>query len=406
VRGADGVLPAVVVVERRAHERLGHYPVLFAEVAEGFAALGCRVTMLTAHGWCLETERATPCALSTYGHAAAVLDGLAQWLRQMSWRGRRGWLGRLAGMLQVVVMTREAAATARRLGGDTVVVVVADVDAPALIAAFAGRGRWLIHTYLAPRHPPRAIWLRVDRVVERLARAAEWFRRRIGGCCVVAVPSDVLWEKWARVAETSGLRLVITLQAGGGSSSSIPNAREQLGIDGSYKVALLFGASYDEKDPATVFEAFSRLDEWHLIVAGGMAAQIPPTARVLRAYPGFVDERTRELLYSSANLLVISFHPGFDRNSGTLRDAITWSIPVVCSEQPQLVEVVTKYKLGTVFRPGDASSLVRAVRAAPDELDPVQLARAQSERSYRITAQQALDAVGVTPDVIDRRDTG
>src|SRR5262249_22977620 len=149
----------------------------------------------------------------------------------------------------------------RRLGRDTVVVVVSDVDAPALIAALAGRGRWLIYAYLAPRDPPRAIWLIVDRIVERLSRAAERFRRRIGGCCVVAVPSDVLLEKWARVAESSGLRLVITLQAGGGSSSPIPNAREQLGIDGSYNVALLFGASYDEKDPATVFEAFSRLDD-------------------------------------------------------------------------------------------------------------------------------------------------
>ena len=271
--------------------------------------------------------------------------------------------------------------------------VVADVDAPALIAVFAGRGRWLVYAYLAPRRPPTTIWTGVDRVVQTVARTTEWFRRRAGGCCVVAVPSDVLREKWTCVADSSGLRLVVSLLAGGGSATSIPGAREQLGVDRSYNIALLFGADYDEKDPASVFEAFSQLEDWHLIVAGDMASHIPPTARVLRAYSGFVDERTRELLYSSADLLVVSFRQGFDRNSGTLRDAITWGIPVVCSEQPQLAEIVNKYRLGTLFHPGDPASLVRAVRTAPKELDAVQLARARAERSYRVTAQQVLDAV-------------
>src|SRR5690348_9191091 len=117
----------------------------------------------------------------------------------------RGWLGRLAGMLQVVVMTRAAASTARRLGTNTAVVVVADVDAPALVAAFAGRGRWLVYAYRAPRDPLRKTWVAVHRIVQMVARIGERFRRRTGGCCVVAVPSDTVRDRWAYVAGSSGL---------------------------------------------------------------------------------------------------------------------------------------------------------------------------------------------------------
>jgi glycosyltransferase involved in cell wall biosynthesis len=385
-------LPDVLVVERRAHERLGHYPVLFAEVADGFAALGCRVTMLTARGWCLAGEWATERAVSQYGRVAALLDAFAERLRQTKLRWPRG-LRRAGDLLQVAVLTRTAAAKARRVGRDTVVVVVTDLDSPALVAALAGRGRWLVYVYLSPRQPRTTTEARVARVVRDLARVTEWLRRRGGGCCVIAVQSDTLREQWSGEASSSGLGLVVTLLAGGQTSQSIPDARAQLGIDRSYNVALLFGSRYREKDPATVFAAFSQLDDWHLVVAGALAHDIPPTARVLQTYPGFVDERTRELLYSAADLTIVSFHPGFARNSGTLRDAIAWGIPVVCSDQPELAEVVTEYQLGTIFRSGDPDSLARAVRAAPCGINPVQLARARAERSNLVTAQHALDAV-------------
>jgi hypothetical protein len=144
-----------------------------------------------------------------------------------------------------------------------------------------------------------------------------------------------------------------------------------------------------------VFEAFSRLSDWHLVVGGTLAENIPPGAQVLQRYPGFLDQDTCNLLYSAADLVVISFHPGFTRDSGALRDAITWSVPVVCSDQSLPADVVREYSLGTVFESGDPASLASAVLAAPTEIDPANLARARTERSSRAAAAKALDAVGV-----------
>jgi glycosyltransferase involved in cell wall biosynthesis len=389
-------LPDVLVVERRAHERLGHYPVLAPEMARGFAALGCRVTMLTSRGWCMETTRATTYSVTRYGRIAATLDALAERLQSSRWpRGHWGGRRHRAGeMLRVAALTRAAATKARRLGRDVVVVVISDLEAPALTAALAGCGRWLVYVYygVLPRSTT-GIGAAVDRGVHRLARSAESSRRRRGGCCVVAAQSDVLREEWASVAQACGLELVVSLLAGGGKARPIADARRQLGIDASCKVALLFGSSYYERDPATVFEAFSQLDDWHLVVAGAVADDIPSTTRVLRSYRGFVDERTRDLLYSAADLAVISFHAGFFRNSGTLRDAISWGVPVVCSDQSQPAELVTEYELGTIFRAGDAASLIEAIRAAPAHVDSRNLERVRAERSSSAAAQQALDVI-------------
>jgi glycosyltransferase involved in cell wall biosynthesis len=227
----------------------------------------------------------------------------------------------------------------------------------------------------------------------RLARTAESVRRRRGGRCIVAATSDVLREEWAGVAHSCDLELVVSPLSGGGKSQPIADARRQLDLDGSYKVALLFGVVYGEKDPATVFEAFAQLDDWHLVVAGTLADDIPSTARVLRSYPGYVDERTRDLLWSAADLAVISYQPGFFRNSGTLRDAVIWGVPVVCSDQSQAAQVVGHYELGTIFRSGDAASLAGAVRAAPSDIDARNLERVRAERSNVAAARQALDVI-------------
>jgi glycosyltransferase involved in cell wall biosynthesis len=350
--------------------------------------------MLTARGWCLETEDETGFSVSRYGPLAAALDGSGERLRSNQWRHGRGWLRRMGAALQVIVMTRAAAVKRRRLGRETVVVIVSYVDAPALIGAFAGGGSWLVYVYWEPHWPTTAVGVVADRLVRSLVLRSERSRRRRGGGLVVAAPSEVVREQWSSVTALSGLELVVAALPGSGEALSIPDARTQLGVDPSIKVALVFGAIYDEKDPTTVFEAFSQLDDWQLVVAGTLADDVPPTTRVLRRYPGFVDERTRALLYSAADLVIISFYPGFFRNSGTLRDAITWAVPVVCSDGSLPSEIVTEYELGTVFQSGNPASLVRAVRAAPSKIDPAQLARARAERSNRVSAQHALAALG------------
>lgn len=387
-------LPPVLVVEDRADRPVGHWPVLFAEVAAGFAAAGCRVAVLTSRGWYFAGEKTAPFSVYRYGWLARAFDWLSDRL-QRNRRSRRWrvWLRRAGEVLRVVVITRAAATRAHVLGDDTVVVVVSNVDAPELVAALGGRGRWLSYVFFSPHRPTTSIGVCGNEILRWVAAMTERSRRAHEGCSVVGAPSISLRDEWARAWPGADVR--ITKLPGGGEARAIDDAREQLGIEPSLRVALLFGMRYDDKDPDTVFDAFSELDDWHLVVAGTLADDPPRSARVFRGYPGYVDDHARALLFSAADLVVISYHPGFMRNSGNLREAITWGVPVVCSDQSAPADVVRAHRLGTVFEAGNAASLVRAVRAAPASIDPTDLARVRAERSSRSAAEQALHALGV-----------
>ena len=47
---------SVLIVENQAHLRVGHFPVMFAELADSMQAEGCAVKVLTSRGWALQSE--------------------------------------------------------------------------------------------------------------------------------------------------------------------------------------------------------------------------------------------------------------------------------------------------------------------------------------------------------------
>ena len=380
-------LPPVLVVEDRADRPVGHWPILVADAAEGFAVAGAPVEILTARGWHFAGERALQIPVHEYGWVARVLDRLADRLQGGARPDRRRrWLRRAGEVLRVVVIVRAAAARARAIADDTVVVIVSNVDAPELVAAVAGRGRWLSYVCFTPRRP--GTW---GRMVGRVAARAERARRARGGRCVAGAPSAALQEAWARVWPELEFALLPHPSAGDGRS--VEGARARLGIDPSARVALLFGMRHAEKDPDTVFAAFTELDDWHLVVAGTVADDVPPRARLLRRYPGYVDEHTRTLLLGAADLVVISYRAEYLRGSWNLRDAIAWGVPVVCSDRSHPAEIVRAHRLGVVFEAGNAASLAQAVRTAPGEIDPADLARARVEIGAGV--ELALRTLGV-----------
>jgi len=355
-------------------------------VADGFAAAGCRVEILTARGWYFAATTVLPFPLHEYGRFATAFDRFADRLQRGPSAGRRRWVRRAGEVLRVVVITRAAAARARRMGADTVVVVVSNVDAPEIVAATAGHGRWLSYVHFTPRRPGR--W---GRIVGQVAGRAERARRARGGRSVVGAPSVELRDEWARA--WPGLGMTVLPLPGAADVPVVEDARAELGIDPSLRIALLFGMRHAEKDPETVFAAFADLDDWHLVVAGTVADDLPPSVRVLRRYPGYVDDRTRALLLSAADLVVVSYQPGYVRESGNLRDAVARGVPVVCSDRSAPADVVRGYRLGVVFEAGNAASLVRAVRAAPGGVDAADLVRIRAE--VTAGAEHALRALGV-----------
>ncbi len=162
---------------------------------------------------------------------------------------------------------------------------------------------------------------------------------------------------------------------------------------------MLFGTGANT-DRETALRAFEDCDGWRLVIAGTVADGLDPSvlAPTITVYAaGEVDEPTRNLLFSAADLVVLSFHSGYWNDSGVLMDAISAGLPVVCSEQSSAAAIVGEYRLGATFLPGDVLAMRRAVEVALDEFDPDGLARSREDLSNRAVARRQLEALGVTP---------
>jgi glycosyltransferase involved in cell wall biosynthesis len=127
--------------------------------------------------------------------------------------------------------------------------------------------------------------------------------------------------------------------------------------------------------------ASSGLSGWRLITGGQVGGEP-------------ADEETRALLYSAADVVVLSFVRDLDRDSGGLMDAVGWGVPVVCSDHSVPADIVRTDRLGTIFSPGDPASLRAAIDAVPRELDPRDLERARHELSNTAIAIRLLGALG------------
>ena len=382
----------VLVVEMAADAPFGHYPVAFAQLADALRRSGCTVTALTRRGWCLADDPASPpLDVRAFGRGAE---------RAFTWAARVGRLRprrsaeRLEHVARTVVVGRVADRLAARLGC-TDVILVTRLHAPA--ASLVGRhGRWLSYQFTPP--DPSA----VDRAVTAMAR---WRARRHAPRLRVATHVEVARAAWEETAPW--LRPVRFPFIAARRHDPIPDARARRGLPADVPLALAFG-QHPGKDPDVVWEAFTALPEWQLVVAGSRAADTY-RAWAARAQPegptpilvdGFVDETTRAELHAAADLMVMSFRPDVRADSGNLVDAVSWGLPIVCSSPCPSADTVERYGLGRVFAAGDPAALAVAVRSAPRHPDPDGLARARSELGDDHVAARNLEAL----DGIDRSD--
>lgn len=349
----------VVIVEDRAELPFGHYSVLCADLAGAFAELGNPVDLVTRCGWAGDDDgrpRRAAFSVSRYGRRAA-------WLARRWPRGR------------VPAMVGAARAHRRRLADPSaLVVVISYAFNPILAAALCGPGDWLFFQYGPRRSRRRSI---VRRAITLAARQAERRRGRRGGSARIAVPAPRWCGGWD--AAVPFLRPVAIPIAGCTRRERIPDARARLGIGPDERVGLLFGASHPGKDVDVVFRTFAGLSGWRLVTGGQLGGEV-------------ADEATRALLYSAADVVVLSFVADFDRDSGGLMDAIGWGVPVVCSDHSMPADIVRQYRLGAIFRPGDNASLRKALAEVPSQIDPHDLERARHELSNTAIALRVLAA--------------
>lgn len=375
----------ILVVETDAHRPFGHYPRVFAQLAEALGELGCEVEALTRRGWVSDGDA------SPGSFRVRRFRGLAD----LAWR----WTGQLRHVLPSALATRlvvdartrltvrEARRVVRR-EGFTDVIITSGTN-PVVAARLARPGRWLGYRFSPP---PVAH-------ASRPGRGAIPFR--------VVVGTPALAARWRDAAPW--LRPTVVPFTTARVQAPVCDARAELGIPHDARVALLFG-DHPRKDSAVVFRAFERLPEWTLVIAGYSGARSAADAYRAWAgghetttspilFDGYVSDATRDLLFATADLVVTSFKPDGESDSGTLTEAIAGGCTIVCSDRCPSADVVRAHRLGTVFAPGDDEALVEAVRAAPPSPDPDGLEAARAEFDPKAVARLHLDA-------LDDLDTG
>jgi glycosyltransferase involved in cell wall biosynthesis len=399
----------ILVVEMGAHEQRGHYPVAFAELATELLALGCDVEILTRRGWSLANDPSFP-ALRVHrlGRPAELAYRWAARLHKLPPRAIGQGADSIARAVVIVAATQRLARRARCSD----VIMFPQVDA-LVTAVVARRGRWLSYQFVAPHstaasspadHPARGE--RVARWIGRRARdvAARLVARRRHLRVVTNVDSKT--RAWADAAPY--LSPVTIPFVGVRDRAPIGDARAALDLPEGERIALWFGGN-PSKDAEVVWQAFTRLPDWRLVVGGGRtaasyrswAAEASPGGAPAILFDGYADEETRGRLFAAADAVVLAYRrtrPPSD--SGTLVDAIAWGRTIVCSDGCPSAEVVRRHGLGPIFEPGDVDSLVDAMRRVPRDPDPNGLAAARAELSARRIAQANLDALDAL-DAVD-----
>src|SRR5260221_9813922 len=145
-RGTDpgGGARTVLIVEDHAHWPEGHFPVRFAQLAEGYVEAGYRVEVLTSQGWSGAPEHRDPSfRIHRFGWTARQLRRIGWWLRgrgtSTSLRRFGMQVGELVAHVSLVAAVR---ARRRRLATvpDATVVLGWNTD-PVMVAALVGPGR-------------------------------------------------------------------------------------------------------------------------------------------------------------------------------------------------------------------------------------------------------------------------
>ena len=344
----------VVLVEDQAHVLHGHFPKLFAEVAEGFVDAGCEVHVLTSLGWPLDRGEHR-FALHRYGTMMALLLRLSPWAVSLTRRTDRrgglvGHLGRTIYRLNEMLVTVALLVSTRRLirreGLDPVgIVVLAVMVSPRIIDRWPGPHRWLVKRYL---------W-----GMPREGSGADHRSGQVGLFC----PAE---EVGTEVAGYPMFR--INLGVARRSSSASPGQREALGLPAQSRLALLIGSGHSRQDPTSAFDALRDRSDVTTVIIGSLANRLDDAERWVNPphlVGRFMDPTEIDQYIEAADVVIVSLQPGFPHCSSVVLDAASGGTPVIVSQPSLPARWVEEFGAGEVFDSGSADSLA----AAFDRLD-------------------------------------
>ena len=371
----------MLVVEERADRSTGHYAPVVRHLADGFAAAGCEVTVLTSLGLCEAAAGETPAnwRARRFGPVARILERLIRRPDHLPMRHRwRQPLRRVTVRLRSMLILVEVRLAARKLGepGQVAVVISGRGLTPLHAIVLAPtRGRWICyrHERANPMTPRAGAGAALDRLVGRLVTSRVRSRDRQGGRFALAGPFPDMADTWrSRFPEVAVGQIPLSV-APTPSAVDREAARRQLGL-ASGPLALFFGSLHPSKAPVTVWSAWSAATPpaGSLVAAGeGMQASFDAWSAehpgadtsAIQVIDGAIHDDTKQLLFSACDIGVLSFGKKPIGASATLGDFITHRRPVCCSSGGDAAAVVGRYDLGVIFQAADPVALIDAVAA-------------------------------------------
>jgi glycosyltransferase involved in cell wall biosynthesis len=146
----------------------------------------------------------------------------------------------------------------------------------------------------------------------------------------------------------------------------ITNAKSDLGIRADQLILLSFGALHRGKDVDVVLNAMEAFPNLALVHAGQTHGRLRgmknrhPGLRV-SVIDSFIPEESKPTYFGFASAVILSYTKEFTGTASMLWEACRYRVPVIASDNEQLAELVSRYKLGVTFHAQDADSLKDAI---------------------------------------------
>jgi glycosyltransferase involved in cell wall biosynthesis len=336
--------PSILVVEDRAHVPAGHFPKRFAELAEGLVAAGAQVEALTSHGWVDDhsTRRfavvSFPPLASSLATVGIRLLGISQRLSAHLplWRPAGRALNQSASAVATIATVLAVRSRRRSAHVDGVIVTSWGIS-PRVLDLLGGDVPWLL-LWFTPHDLP--------------ARPRGRRRASVG-----------LTMPWRPVASDDDAYPTFELPI---TTSRDPGTAPFRRPSGGPRRLLVVGSGHPQQHPEVVLDAVRTDPGIQLVIAGRIAdtidvGDIGEWAHPPERHPGHLPMAGLDALFAGCDLVVLSFDPTFDRDSGVLLDAASHARPVIVSSPSAPARLVEAFGAGELFDAGSSTSLLAAL---------------------------------------------
>ncbi|MDW7673969.1 MAG: glycosyltransferase family 4 protein [Bacillota bacterium] len=151
------------------------------------------------------------------------------------------------------------------------------------------------------------------------------------------------------------------------------DACEYLGIDEKRKNILFFGMIREDKGIRDLLKAIRTYNSQEaLFIIAGKPYDISheEILRLISMYeleskikyiPEYIDEEEIKYYFCAADALIVPYKKEFSSQSGPLKMALSYSLPVICSDVGDIGEFTVKNKVGLIFEPENIRSIQDAI---------------------------------------------